>query len=128
MKSLTHHHTLHLFFKIKCCVEQLRPPPHNGHSAAPCKNHDLCTKSLTLIEYGFTLCILYVRNGERYGGLRIRAGEHRRSISIRPISRTQSRKMREDFSGEDQWRQIGSEAARPSNGDPCKGGHLGRDP
>src|SRR6202171_3479827 len=27
MKSLTHHHTLHLFFKIKCCVDRLRPPP-----------------------------------------------------------------------------------------------------
>src|ERR1700694_5777011 len=26
MKSLTHHHTLHLFFKIKCCVDRLRPP------------------------------------------------------------------------------------------------------
>src|SRR5712664_4996741 len=32
MKSLTHHHTLHLFFKIKCCVEQLRPPINNGHT------------------------------------------------------------------------------------------------
>ena len=33
----------------------------------PCKNHDLCTNPLTLIECGFMLCILYVRNGGRYG-------------------------------------------------------------
>jgi hypothetical protein len=30
---------------------------------ALCKNRDLCTKVLTLIKCGFTLCILYVRNG-----------------------------------------------------------------
>ena len=31
MKSLTHQTTLHLSFKIKCCVDRLRPPPMNGH-------------------------------------------------------------------------------------------------
>src|SRR6266404_2409534 len=31
MKSLTHHHTLHLFLKIKCCVDRLRPPRQSRH-------------------------------------------------------------------------------------------------
>jgi hypothetical protein len=31
MKSSTHHHTLHLSFKIKCCVDRLRPPQQSGH-------------------------------------------------------------------------------------------------
>src|SRR5450759_3330557 len=57
--------------------------PQQRTSMPPCKNHDLCTKLLTHIECGFMLCILYVRNGGRYDGLRIRAGEHRRSIFIR---------------------------------------------
>src|SRR6266481_1152970 len=72
-------------------------------SALPCENRDLCTNSLTHIKCGFMLCILYVRNGGRYDGLWIRAGEHRRSVLIRPISRTQSRKMRQNISGENQW-------------------------
>jgi hypothetical protein len=42
--------------------------------AGLCNNHELCTKSLTHIKCAFMLCILYVRNGERYDGLRIRAG------------------------------------------------------
>src|SRR5674536_128309 len=33
MKSMTHHSTLHLSFKIKCCVDRLRPPAHNGLTA-----------------------------------------------------------------------------------------------
>src|SRR3954469_19397764 len=31
MKSVTHQSTLHLSFKIKCCVDRLRPPPPRGH-------------------------------------------------------------------------------------------------
>jgi hypothetical protein len=31
MKFVTHQTTLHLSFKIKCCVDRLRPPPKNGH-------------------------------------------------------------------------------------------------
>jgi hypothetical protein len=30
MKSSTHQSTLHLSFKIKCCVDRLRPPPNSG--------------------------------------------------------------------------------------------------
>src|SRR5882672_7967997 len=30
MKSVTHQTTLHLSFKIKCCVDRLRPPGHSG--------------------------------------------------------------------------------------------------
>src|SRR4051794_10710386 len=30
MKFVTHQTTLHLSFKIKCCVDQLRPPPESG--------------------------------------------------------------------------------------------------
>jgi hypothetical protein len=33
MKFVTHQTTLHLSFKIKCCVDRLRPPPNNGHKA-----------------------------------------------------------------------------------------------
>src|SRR3981081_3430092 len=32
MKSSTHQSTLHLSFKIKCCVDRLRPPLMNGHT------------------------------------------------------------------------------------------------
>jgi hypothetical protein len=32
MKSVTHQSTLHLSFKIKCCVDRLRPPPELGQS------------------------------------------------------------------------------------------------
>src|SRR6266576_3169484 len=84
--------------------------PHNGHRSASCKNRDLCTNPLPHIKCGFMLCILYVRNGGRYAGLRIRAGEHRRSVFIRPISRTQSREMHQDISGEDQWRSVRPQA------------------
>src|SRR5260370_42489927 len=69
---------------------------------ALCKNHDLCTKSLTYIKCGFMLCILYVRNGGRYGGVWIRAGKHGRPILGCPISRAKSREMREDISGKNQ--------------------------
>jgi hypothetical protein len=31
MISLTHHSTLHLFSKIKCCDDRLRPPGKSGH-------------------------------------------------------------------------------------------------
>src|SRR5882762_5028644 len=30
MKSVTHQTTLHLSFKIKCCVDRLRPPGQSG--------------------------------------------------------------------------------------------------
>ncbi len=30
MKSLTHQSALHLSFKIKCCVDRLRPPWESG--------------------------------------------------------------------------------------------------
>jgi hypothetical protein len=33
MKSVTHQSTLHLSFKIKCCVDRLRPPGESGHEA-----------------------------------------------------------------------------------------------
>jgi hypothetical protein len=33
MKSVTHHSTLHLSFKIKCCIDRLRPPSKSGNSA-----------------------------------------------------------------------------------------------
>jgi hypothetical protein len=64
--------------------------PHNGYSGASCKNHDLCTKCLTHIKCGLRLCILYVRNGGRHGGLRIRAGKYRRSVLGRSIGRAKS--------------------------------------
>src|SRR5882672_11785953 len=105
---------------------RVRSTPHNGHSAAPCKNHDLCTNSLTHIKRGFMLCILYVRNGGRYGGLRICAGEHRWSISSRPISRAKSSKMRKDISGEDQRRSVGPQAAPAFDGASRKGRRVGR--
>jgi len=34
MKFVTHQTTLHLSFKIKCCVDRLRPPPNNRHYSA----------------------------------------------------------------------------------------------
>ena len=34
MKFVTHQPPLHLSFKIKCCVDRLRPPSRNGHSFA----------------------------------------------------------------------------------------------
>lgn len=43
------------------------------------------------------LCILYVRNGERYGGVRVRAGEHRRSVLSRSIGRAESSKCEKIF-------------------------------
>src|SRR4030088_2491373 len=33
--------------------------PRQRTSKPPCKNHDLCTKTLTLIKCDFMLCILY---------------------------------------------------------------------
>src|SRR6267378_391993 len=57
---------------------RVRSTPHPGHLPTPCTKHDLCTKLLPLIKCGFKLCILYVRNGGRYGGLWIRTCEHRR--------------------------------------------------
>src|ERR1700694_792695 len=75
-------------FSAAACLEK----------SALCKN-DLCTICLTHIKCGSTLCILYVRNGGRYGGLRIRAGKHRWPILGRPISRAKSSEMREDISG-----------------------------
>src|SRR5674476_79735 len=93
----------------------IEPPVHDLSlaqiAAGVCENHDLCTECLTHMECGFMLCILYVRNGERYGGLWIRAGEHRGSILVRPNSRAQSREMRQDISGEDQWCSVGPQAA-----------------
>src|SRR6266849_9266359 len=62
----------------------------------------------------------------RYGGLRIRAGEHRRSISIWPISRAKSSKMREDLSGEDQRCSVRPQTANAPNGGPRKRGRIGR--
>src|SRR6266852_8732997 len=35
MKSSTHQSTLHLSFKIKCCVDRLRPPPQSRHQLSP---------------------------------------------------------------------------------------------
>src|SRR5450755_4991715 len=35
MKFVNHQTTLHLSFKIKCCVDRLRPPPINGHIQSP---------------------------------------------------------------------------------------------
>jgi hypothetical protein len=35
---------------------------------------------MTYTKCGFVLCILYVRNGGRYGALRIRAGKHVRAF------------------------------------------------
>src|SRR5436190_21335655 len=31
MKFVTHQTTLHLSFKMKCCVDRLRPPSNSGH-------------------------------------------------------------------------------------------------
>jgi hypothetical protein len=33
MKFVTHQTTLHLSFKIKCCVDRLRPPPDSDRKA-----------------------------------------------------------------------------------------------
>src|SRR5260370_28803191 len=79
--------------------------PRYGHwevlaKLALCKNHDLCTNSLTHIKCCFMLCILYVQNGERYGGLRIRACEHGRAILVRPISPGKGSKIRENILAE----------------------------
>src|SRR5450759_2209192 len=57
--------------KYSLRADAFRCSSNNGHGAAPCKNHDLCTKRLTLILQVLMLCIIYVRNGERYGHLRI---------------------------------------------------------
>jgi hypothetical protein len=73
---------------------------------------------MTHIKCGFMLCILYVRNGERYGGLRIRAGEHRRPILVRSIGRVKSSKMREDISGENQWCPVRPQTASATDGFP----------
>src|SRR6266849_10929310 len=35
MKSVTHQTTLHLSFKIKCCVDRLRPPGNLGNAGCP---------------------------------------------------------------------------------------------
>ena len=35
MKSVTHQSTLHLSFKIKCCVDWLRPPKKARHARGP---------------------------------------------------------------------------------------------
>jgi DNA invertase Pin-like site-specific DNA recombinase len=43
------------------------------------------------------LCILYVRNGERYGGLWIRAGKYRRSVFIRQLAELKVAKCAEIF-------------------------------
>ena len=74
------------------------------------------------------LCILYVRNGGRYDGLWIRAGEHRQPIFIRPISRTQSRQMRQDISGEDQRCAVRPQATYAPDGGPDNGGCFDRHP
>src|SRR6266404_253121 len=97
---------------------RVRSTPHNGHSAAPCKNHDLCTNVLTHIKCGLTLCILYVRNGERYDGLWIRAGKHRWPILGRPTGRAESSKLREDISGKNQWRSLRSQATSEADERP----------
>src|SRR3981189_1833031 len=91
-------------------------PPRRGPSTNP----------LTHIKRGFMLCILYVRNGDRYGGLRICAGEHRWSISSRPISRAKSSKMRKDISGEDQRSSVGPQAANAADDGSRKAGRVGR--
>src|SRR5258705_9476690 len=70
------------------------------------------------------LCILYVRNGGRHDGLRIRACEHRWPILVRPISRAKSSKMREDFSGKNQRCSVRPQAAGPVDGVLAKGDVL----
>src|SRR5260370_30707396 len=85
--------------------------PRYGHwevlaKLALCKNLDLCTNSLTHIKCCFMLCILYVQNGERYGGLPIRAGGHGPSILVPPIIRAKSSKKREDILGEKLRRSL----------------------
>src|SRR5206468_2337742 len=52
------------------------------------KNHDLCTNQLTLIKRGFTLCILYVRNGCCYDHLWIRPCQYGRPVLGRANNRT----------------------------------------
>src|SRR5258705_11619867 len=74
------------------------------------------------------LCILYVRNGEQYGGLRIREGEYRRSVSFHPISRTQGREMHQDISRKDQWRPVRPQATNAPDGGPRKRGRVGGHP
>src|ERR1019366_6064133 len=85
-------------------------------------------KSLTHVKCGFTLCILYVRNGERYGGLWICACEHRRPILVRPISRAKNSEVREDISREDQRCSFRPQAADAPDGGPGKGGRVGSHP
>src|ERR1039458_929158 len=71
-----------------CELSSASPLIHQQQTSRSCKNHDLCTNSLTHIKCGFMLCILYVRNGGRYDGLWIRAGKHPQSDFIPPISST----------------------------------------
>src|SRR4030088_1023398 len=91
-----------------------------------CKTHDLCTNPLTHMKCGFMLCILYVRNGERYDGVRIRAGKHRRPIPGCPTSRAESRKMREDISGKNQRRSVRPQAPCKADGCSREGRRIGR--
>src|SRR5260370_7307429 len=79
--------------------------PRYGHwevlaKLALCKNHDLCTNSLTHIKCCFMLCILYVQNGERYGGLPIPAWGDGRANLVRPINPAKSPKMLKKISRE----------------------------
>src|SRR5271154_1516857 len=51
MKSLTHQTTLHLSFKIKCCLDRLRPPGQSRHRNG-------CAMGLTLSQIlKFAPCI-----------------------------------------------------------------------
>src|SRR5882672_12429868 len=98
---------------------RVRSTPHPGHLPTPCTKHDLCTKLLPLIKCGFKLCILYVRNGGRYGGLWIRTCEHRRAILIGTISRTESGEMREDIPGKNQRCSVRPQATCETHGSSC---------
>ena len=56
MKFVTHQTTLHLSFKIKCCVDRLRPPPESGHysiQAACLKGADIVEKVLSGLRTKF---------------------------------------------------------------------------
>jgi len=44
MKFVIHQTTLHLSFKIKCCVDRLRPPTHSGRWGRLARERDGCSR------------------------------------------------------------------------------------
>ena len=92
---------------------RVRSTLHNGHRSAT--------------EWASMVCILYVRNGDRYGGLRIRAGKHRRPVLGRADSRAKSGEMRKDIGG-NQRSSLRPQIASQAYGTPREGRRIGCPP